>query len=184
MNRWQRVALFTLTIGLLGAVASPAEPIYWPMNGHHYEVIETAVSWHEAEALAEARTWDGKQGHLCTITSQEENDFVFWEVVGGNQQTPLGDPWLGGYQNSPNSPPDENWHWVTDEPWDWTNWDDGEPNDYDEPYAELFLNFQLWGDGFWNDHHGLNYKTFVVEYSGDVVRTEMVTLSDVKALFD
>jgi hypothetical protein len=184
MKRWHRASIVILAAAVLGVGVATAEPIYWPMNGHYYELIDTAVGWHEAEAWAEQLTYDGRQGHLATITSQEENDFVFWNVVGGNQQTPLGDPWLGGYQNTPYGPPDENWHWVTDEPWDWTNWDEGEPNDYDEPYAELFLNFQLWGDGAWNDHHGLNVKAFVVEYSGDVVRTEQLSLSDVKALFD
>lgn len=184
MSTCQRVTLIILAACLMGAGFAVADPVYWPENGSYYELIDTAVSWHEAAALAEARTWDGAQGHLCTITSQAENDFVFWNVVGGNQDTPLGDPWLGGYQNTPYGPPEENWHWVTDEPWDWTNWDEGEPNDYDEPYAELFLNFQLWGDGAWNDHHGLNHKAFVVEYSIGVVRNEAVTLSDVKALFD
>lgn len=185
MTRWQCAILVTVLVAASCGTALAGEgPIYWPENGHYYELIETPVTWHEAEYLAEEREHDGRQGHLVTITSQAENDFVFWIVVGGNTDTPLGDPWLGGYQNSPESPPDENWHWVTDEDWEFTNWDDGEPNDYDEEYAELFLNFQLWGDGYWNDHHSLNRKAFVVEYSGDVIRTELVTMSELKALFD
>lgn len=179
------VRLFLLaTVTLSLAAAALAEPVQWNVNGHWYELITTPVSWDEADAMAEALTYDGRQGHLATITSQEENDFIFWFVLGGNIPTPLGDPWLGAYQTPPSSDPDANWYWVTDEDWDWTNWDEGEPNDYDEPYAELYLNFQLWGDGAWNDHHGLTGKAFVVEYSGDVVQSQSVTLSDVKALFD
>lgn len=182
------VRLFTrvivmLSLAIIVSGTAAADPVQWGGNGHYYELITTAVSWHEAEALAESRTFLDRQGHLATITSAAENDFIFWHVVGGNVDTPLGDPWLGGYQNSYQSPPGENWHWVTNEDWDYTNWDEGEPNDYDEQYAELFLNFQLWGDGAWNDHHGLNHKAFVVEYSGNVVGTEAMSFSDVKALF-
>jgi hypothetical protein len=183
MTTRQRLLLCAIAILLIGAAGASAEPVYWEGNGHYYELIDTPVTWHEAEFLAEQRYHLGIQGHLATITSPEENEFVFWNIVGGNQQTPLGDPWLGGYQNSDQSPPDENWFWVTDEAWDYVNWDEGEPNDFDEPYAEMFLNFQLWGDGTWNDHHSLNTKAFVVEYSGDVVRTDQASLTSVKALF-
>ncbi len=183
MAACHRVMFLAALILVLGTAAALAEPVYWEGNGHYYELVETPVTWHDAEYLAEQRMHMNRPGHLATITSQEENDFVFWFVVGGNQDTPLGDPWLGGYQNSDQSPPADNWFWVTDEAWEFTNWDEGEPNDYDEDYAEMFLNFQLWGDGFWNDHHSLNLKAFVVEYSLNVVRTEQVTLTDVKTLF-
>jgi len=183
MLRWFPRIILVSTLALLLGGPAAADPVQWTGNGHYYQLVPAVVSWHEAEAMAEAMTFLDRQGHLVTLTSQAENDFVFWEVVGGNIDTPHGDPWLGAYQNSFQSPPDENWHWVTNEDWDFTNWDDGEPNDYDEQYAELFLNFQLWGDGTWNDHHGLIPKAFVVEFSGDVVATEARSLSDVKALF-
>ena len=183
MAACHRFMFLAALILVLGSAMALAEPVYWEANGHYYELVETPVTWHDAEYLAEQRMHVNRPGHLATITSQEENDFIFWFVVGGNQDTPLGDPWLGGYQNSDQSPPDENWFWVTDEPWEYTNWDEGEPNDYDEEYAEMYLNFQLWGDGAWNDHHSLNAKAFVVEYSLNVVRTEQDTLTDVKTLF-
>jgi hypothetical protein len=184
MPACHRLLVLAVAVLALGAATALAQdPVYWEANGHYYELVQTPVTWHDAEYLAEQRTYMNRNGHLATLTSQEENEFVFWFVVGGNQDTPLGDPWLGGYQNSDESPPADNWFWVTDEAWEYTNWDDGEPNDYDEPYAEMFLNFQLWGDGAWNDHHSLNLKGFVVEYSTGVVRNEQVTLTDVKSLF-
>jgi hypothetical protein len=184
MPACHRLLVLAVAVLALGAATALAQdPVYWEANGHYYELVQTPVTWHDAEYLAEQRMYMNRTGHLATLTSQEENEFVFWFVVGGNQDTPLGDPWLGGYQNSDESPPGDNWFWVTDEAWDYTNWDDGEPNDYDEPYAEMFLNYQLWGDGTWNDHHSLNLKGFVVEYSTGVVRNEQVTLTDVKSLF-
>jgi len=183
MHTGHRLIWTVAIVVALGAGLASADPILWDENGHYYQLIETPVTWHEADYLSNQMEYMGRQGHLATITSQAENDFVYWTVVGGNQDTPMGDPWLGGYQNSDQSPPADNWHWVTDEPWSFVNWDEGEPNDFDDPYAEMFLNFQLWGDGFWNDHHSLNLKAFVVEFSDNVVPVEQKTFSDVRTLF-
>ena len=58
-------------------------------------------------------------GHLATITSQAENDFIIKNIADDNCW------WLGGYQpdDTPISmEPDGNWHWVTEEKWNYTNW--------------------------------------------------------------
>ena len=47
----------------------------------------------------------------------------------------------------------------------------------------MYLNFALWGDGFWNDHHSLLQKAYVVEYSSDAVQTEGRSWSEVKSMF-
>jgi hypothetical protein len=167
----------------LAPSSGAADPIQWSGNGHWYELIEDVVSWPAAEALAEARTWNGKPGYLATITSIEENDFIWTEVIGPGLYPPLGDPWLGGYQNPSHSAPDANWHWVTTEPWYFTNWAAGEPNDYCEPYGEQYLQFAGCCGGAWNDHHSEVWKAYVVEYSGDVVGVEQKSWGDVKALY-
>src|SRR5690242_13883607 len=61
-------------------------------------------------------------------------------------------PWLGGFQTNSLDEPAGNWRWVTDEPFRFTNWAAGEPNnapDGEGGQHEAFL--QLLPDGGWND---------------------------------
>src|ERR1043166_7346297 len=65
-------------IGYLGAAAtSPAAPVQWTTgpgaNGHFYEAFaSTGISWEDAQAAALSLG-----GYLATLTSAEENEFVF-----------------------------------------------------------------------------------------------------------
>ncbi len=126
----------------VNAVGVNAAPVQWEIsaggNGHWYEVIlvPTGISWTAARDAAIARG-----GYLATITSAQENDFVwglisdpkYWyEYAGGG----FGGPYIGGYQdrNSQDySEPAGGWQWVTDEPWSYTNWMDGTPDNYSSP---------------------------------------------------
>ena len=102
-----------------------------PANGHVYEVVfgPETFPWNIAKDEAAKRTFGGRQGHLATITSQQENDFIF------SNFPEVGDPccWLGGHQpgDTPAQDPDPaaGWTWVTGEPFTYTNWGGGEPND-------------------------------------------------------
>ena len=104
-------------------------------NGHFYQVVSApeGISWMDARVAAVSLG-----GDLATITSLSENEFVFdlvndqsyWVLSGGGTQY---GPWLGGYQ-TPHFPvgtqdPAADWHWVTGEPWDYENWNPGEPDD-------------------------------------------------------
>ncbi len=177
-----------LVLALLAVVATypqlvSAQAIQWDGNGHYYEYLEELVTWEEAQIIAENRTMFGNPGYLVTLTSQDENDFVYYSVLGGDAPAPYGDPWIGGYQNSDHSEPALNWHWVTEEDFDWINWAPGEPNDWDELYGEMYLQFTPGGGGMWNDHHSLNPKPMIVEYSNDVVSTEESSWGAVKSLY-
>ena len=57
-------------------------------NGHYYEVVAANVTWEQALLAAAKGTYQGMQGYLCTITSQQENDFVYSLVNV--------DSWIGG----------------------------------------------------------------------------------------
>jgi len=64
----------------------------------------------------------GVHGHLATITSSAENAFISTQL--GTTQF----AWLGGEQPPGSLEPDGGWQWITGEPWVYTNWDIGEPN--------------------------------------------------------
>jgi hypothetical protein len=64
----------------------------------------------------------GVQGYLATITSEAENTFVTTQL--GNTSG----AWLGGEQLPDSPEPGGGWQWITGEPWVYTKWDGGEPN--------------------------------------------------------
>jgi hypothetical protein len=124
-----------VTWGLVAPGAVFADPVEWETNAHWYEFVPELLTWPEAEQAAESTSWKGLVGHLATVTSQAEQDFVTTGVPG----FPGSQAWLGGYQHPPSSPPDENWYWITGEAWDYTFWGVGEPNDHGEPGSESYL---------------------------------------------
>ena len=101
-------------------------------NSHWYSLVitEAPISWQEAKSRAESFG-----GHLATLTSSEEEGFVYANF--GSQEeawyfqvppiSPGRGPALGGRRLDPldnNSP----FEWVTGETWDYTNWGGGQPN--------------------------------------------------------
>lgn len=121
------IALFILSLGCVSQRAA-AHPLVWPVgeggNGHAYDAIWVAdgVTWEEARVMAEQLTHEGAPGHLATLTSQAEYDFV-WNSLGDVMLY-----WIGGHRVDRDGAPDEGWAWVTGEPWSYTNWCPGEPN--------------------------------------------------------
>ena len=141
-----------------------ADPVKWPVNGHHYEVITLTTTWPQAEAGALARTWLGVQGHLVTVTSAAENLFLT-QTFGAST---LDSKWLGGFQLPGSIEPAGGWVWVTGEPFDFNGWSPGEPNNFGFGGNEDAMNFahsvQPWGKP-WNDGSALSPSFgYVVEY--------------------
>lgn len=132
---------------------APGAPVRWSTadggNGHRYAIVNVGdgVSWADAEALAASMMLDGQSGQLATITSQAENDFLF-QTFGNSVRT----KWLGGFQPVGGQEPDGGWQWITGEPFDFTNWGGGEPNNSGGQENHLLA----YTDGFWNDLDGLN----------------------------
>jgi uncharacterized membrane protein len=170
---------------------SQASPIEWPIatggNGHFYELVVRdvgPVGWHQARAEAASMQWMGTFGHLATITSASETEFV---------RTHFPRPpfiYIGGFQdrNAPDfSEPAGGWRWVTGEAWQYTNWEIDEPNNYPGYGPEDFL--QILGNGNddsgwgWNDNHdaatsGLtDFWGFLVEFPVTVPEPSTILLS-------
>ena len=105
-------------------------PVYNPANGHWYQEVVPSqrITWPDAEAAAELVSFAGGRGHLATVTSPAENQFVsaYLSAIG-----PQGGIWLGALQDRTArdySEPAGGWRWITGEPWGYTSWSGGEPN--------------------------------------------------------
>jgi hypothetical protein len=120
-----RVALIPV-ISLM-CLTAHALPVVDPATGNAYERVDAAnITWEDARALADSRVFDGRRGHLATITSAAEQNFVFNAFKGGGP----GRLWIGGFQELPcATEPAGCWMWVTEEPWMYTNWAAGQPDD-------------------------------------------------------
>ena len=116
-----------------------------PRTGHVYEAVPGTITWYDAERAAAARTYRGSRGHLATITSAEEDRFV-WENL---RQAVVGGYWLGGFKAVRGGAERDDWSWVTGEPFAYTNWLAGNPNDY---FGEDGLQYWPMADSArWND---------------------------------
>jgi hypothetical protein len=168
------VALGLVTLGLVTAGRAQAAPVLNPANGHYYDAIAVGggINWLDARLAAEAQVFMGTVGHLATITSAAENQFIVsqFPIANGND-FPTG-YLLGGYldQSAPDYvPPLGGWRWVTGEAWDYTNWTGpGDPlpaqpdNWVDAP--PQFLHFHGTPNGTWNDHDLMAFPGYVVEW--------------------
>lgn len=120
--------------------APPSEFVLNPANGHYYHVVEVpgGVSFLDAQAGAERLVFNERSGHLATITSTKEMKFIADHFSAANGY------WLGGFRARDDSESKEKWRWVTDEQWDYTNWQIGKTTlSDDSPYA-LKLGFPEW----------------------------------------
>jgi hypothetical protein len=174
----------------LFSVTAEALPVFNSATNHFYEYFETKLSFEDAMADANSRNFAGLEGHLVTINSHDEN---IW--VSNMGFTMLHDDlhgiWLGAVQEPNSSSPGSGWTWVTGEPWNFTNWFPGEPNDRDgtENNTENNLVFEheyTTSTGWkWNDHDGLGLRSYIVEYEPAapseedcLVATNSIRLSD------
>ena len=118
--------------------------------------------------------WMSVSGYLASVTSQEEYDFLQGEFMVGQRAR----VWLGGYQDPTSSPPDEDWHWVNGDLWDYTNWTSGEPNDYWGAGSESCLQWRI----EWVDARCEETEYYIVEFEPDT--PVLVTgWAPIKALF-
>jgi len=157
-------AIITTLVVLSTVTAAQAAPLYFSGTGHYYELVtpEPRLNWHEARAEAASRRHLGLHGHLVTLTSGEENDFVTDTLMG----TEVVNAWGGGYQPDGSGEPDADWNWVTGEAWTYTHWRSGEPNNNGNEDALMIYSLASWADGHWNDHDKLMTPSegYVVEY--------------------
>ncbi|SDM63168.1 lectin-like protein [Acetanaerobacterium elongatum] len=106
------------------------------LNNHYY-YLYNAKSWDVAKEFCESLG-----GHLATIQSQDENDFLFKYMQSKGYDS--------AYFGATDESNEGTWLWVTNEPMNYSNWHSGEPNSENskEDYAMFYWKFN---DGTWND---------------------------------
>jgi parallel beta-helix repeat protein len=118
------------------------------LNGHYYKLVDAPyITWEDANTAADAAgSYAGcSYSHLVTITSDAEQ-----QAISAFFGSAMDRKWLGGHQDPwyKEQAPSSDWHWVTNEPWGYTHWYSGEPNDYGGG-PEQYL--QNWDQNGWND---------------------------------
>ena len=124
------------------------QPVIKTFGGHTYYYVNRKSTWYEAKYFSEKMG-----GHLVTITSAAENNFLSSFV--GDQTV-----WIGLTDEASEG----TWKWVNGEGFSYSNWCSGEPNnssnesDQSENYAGL------WAGGTWNDYPGYPLYPFICEF--------------------
>jgi hypothetical protein len=165
------LAALLLSMGTAHAQTLEASGDY---AGHHYQVWSaTGISWEDANNFINdpdmPQTHMGVQGHLVTVTSAGEDDYVEGLRAGAGLSRP--EVWAGGLQNPATPVATLNWVWITGESAIATgdsrlfnNWQAGEPNDTGTG-GEQYLGLGHTNVQGWNDEGNLgNIGGFVVEY--------------------
>ena len=169
----------------VAATVNPTGFYYNGVNGHFYKPIATGATYTNARAAALTTTFKGQTGYLVTITSADEDAFIYANVPQGNIWFALTDeveearwtidagPEKGTLIKINNGQTNGNI------PGQYNNWAGGEPNNSgNEDYAVT-----KWGGGTqWNDLPNNFSCAYVIEYGtwsnpDDATFTEFYTNS-------
>ena len=101
-----------LLLVLTNAAQADSAKLVNPADGHSYQRFDTGMNWTSAQTACA-----GLGGHLATITSQAENDWIIKNILYIEPDT-----YLGARYNS------STWQWITGESFGYTYWGQGEPN--------------------------------------------------------
>ncbi|MEM6725050.1 MAG: HYR domain-containing protein, partial [Bacteroidota bacterium] len=135
----------------VGAFSAPISGFNGPFffGGNSYYLSQSMENFATANALA-----TNLGGHLVTITSQAENDFVAGlspdRIMIGLNDIAVENDFV----------------WTNGEPLGYTNWYPGEPNDFGG--GEDAVEINLFTPGAWNDMSVNSPKRFVVEFQGQI----------------
>ena len=162
-------------------LAANAGVVYSAATNSFYQVVASTVDWDVANAAANVATltgYTGVTGHLATITSQAEQDFLEAQV-GGNSA------WLGGGDFGTEGV----WRWTAGpeagvqfanstggQIGSWYNsWAGGQPNDSDGTQDYLYmLNGTDWADLVIEGDGSTGFVTvprYIIEWEADTLIT-------------
>ena len=104
------------------------------------------ITWDQAARAAATLDDAGPAGHLATITGAFQSLWIERLLQAEPVATSgLSGPWIGLSRDAQGG----GFEWITGEPLDYTDWADGEPNNFATPERWV----QLWdGNAAWNDN--------------------------------
>ena len=150
----------------VSATINPTGFYYNPINGHFYKPIPTGAYYTAARAASLLTTFKGQTGYLVTITSADEDAFIYANIPQSNIWFALTDeitegiwiidagPEKGTIIKTQNGQTAGNIAGV------YNNWAGGEPNNSNnEDYAVT-----KWGGTQWNDLPNEVTAPYVIEY--------------------
>jgi hypothetical protein len=136
-------------------------------GGHGYYKSTNTYLWPVARDIARLIGGPGFNGHLATLTSAEENNFVYNQIKGSGYS-----PWIGLF----NTGRQGRFRWVHGGSLRYSNWAPGEPNNYGgnaqhvaEPYVQM-----SGANGTWNDQRS-DYLPFIAEFEKPLIRYRQIS---------
>jgi serine/threonine protein kinase/formylglycine-generating enzyme required for sulfatase activity len=132
-------------------------------KNHRYLLVREPTSWNEARAKAEQ--WGG---HLVTVTSQEEHDWICGNLLA---DLPSRAFVLIGAEAQP-ATKDQQWQWITGEPWEFTKWSSAQPNGMNGgrhlaiAISDHGTAIKAWNDIFVGETEEGTGAYFIVEWDG------------------
>jgi len=170
--------LFASVVVAGAAAAQSTQAVEWKVsdggNGHWYAVKSwpTDTRWLAAKQFAES-----VGGHLATITSSAEDDWTTALVTqtGGSWNGVFG-PWIGAFASAPCTNGSACFQWVTGEPFTYTRWHPGNPDNVTFTLYPGLVSISLWEPNWtraWQDlsegditYLG-NTRSALIEWSAD-----------------
>lgn len=146
---------------LVGVGEVKAQPILGP-TGNYYEFVDQVVSWEEARNDAASRAYMGLTGHLVTITSQEEEDFIWNSLTQDVAYGGAADAETEGTWKWVVGPEAGTVFWKDGSTLTYANWRFAEPNNDSGIEHYLMVNY---AGKHWNDERGVGPYGYIVEYS-------------------
>jgi hypothetical protein len=148
------------------ATENPVGYFYLPSNGHFYRPISTGAFYNAAKSAAAATTFKGQPGYLVTITSADEDAFIYNNVPQSQIWFALSDVAQEGYWRIDAGPENgtliktANGQYTGNIANQYNNWAPGEPNNSGgEHYAVT-----KWNGSQWNDLPNNFSCPYVIEY--------------------
>jgi hypothetical protein len=148
------------------ATENPAGYYYLPTNGHFYKPVSTGTTYTSARSAALATSFKGQTGYLVTITSADEDAFIYNNVPQSQIWFALTDEVTEGYWKIDAGPEagtlikTSNGQTTGNIAGQYNNWAGGEPNNSgNEDYAVT-----KWNGTQWNDLPNSYSCPYVIEY--------------------
>ena len=149
-----------ITCNIIEYAISDSVPKQNPDNGHYYQYVNhTGITWPTAKTAAESKVFNDVNGHLVTITTESENEFI------DNLVPEHSYSWIGLTEKVTEG----DFKWADCDPdKSYRNGDSNQPSagTDDEDYVQFVASNGKWNDVSNNiDSPADNYITrYVVEY--------------------